>query len=177
MQKYITYTTSKIKEENRSAFEFTKVVVRFWLGLTKLLQWCYMRVMGFEIINFAIVCSMTWWCHQMKTFSVLLDICAGNSPVTGEFPTQRPVTRSFDVFFDLHLNKQLSKQLWGWWFETPSHLLSRHCNEMFKMTSKPTYQWPFVREIQVLTEKVSPCHDIITVIEAILNLLTPGRFE
>ena len=32
---------------------------------------------------------------------VLLTICAGNSPVTGEFPTQRPVTRSFDVFFDL----------------------------------------------------------------------------
>ena len=28
----------------------------------------------------------------------------------GEFPTQRPVTRSFDVFFDLRLNKRLSKQ-------------------------------------------------------------------
>ena len=36
----------------------------------------------------------------------------------GEFPTQSPVTRSFDVFFDLRLNKRLSKQLWGWWFET-----------------------------------------------------------
>ena len=33
-------------------------------------------------------------------------------------PTQRPVTRSFDVFFDLRLNKRLSKQSWGWWFET-----------------------------------------------------------
>ena len=52
----------------------------------------------------------TWWRHQMETFSVLLAICAGNSPVPGEFPTQRPVTRSFDVFFDLCLNKQLSKQ-------------------------------------------------------------------
>ena len=40
----------------------------------------------------------------------LLAICAGNSPVTGEFPAQRPVTRSFDVFFDLRLNKRLSKQ-------------------------------------------------------------------
>ena len=38
---------------------------------------------------------------------------------TGEFPTQRPVMRSFDVFFHLRLNKQLSKQSWGWWFETP----------------------------------------------------------
>ena len=45
----------------------------------------------------------------METFSVLLALCVGNSPVTGEFPAQRPVTRSFDVFFDLHLNQQLSK--------------------------------------------------------------------
>ena len=43
-----------------------------------------------------------WWRHQMETFSALLAICAGNSPVPGEFPAQRPVTRSFDVFFDLH---------------------------------------------------------------------------
>ena len=42
-----------------------------------------------------------WWRHQMETFSALLAICAGNSPVPGEFPTQRPVTQSFDVFFDL----------------------------------------------------------------------------
>ena len=34
----------------------------------------------------------TWWRHQMETFSALLAICAGNSPVPGEFPTQRPVT-------------------------------------------------------------------------------------
>ena len=70
-----------------------------------------------------------WWRHQMETFSALLAICAGNSPVHGEFPAQRPVTRSFDVFFDLHLNKRLSKQSWGWWFETPSHPLWRRCNE------------------------------------------------
>ena len=46
----------------------------------------------------------------METFSALLAICAGNSPVTSEFHAQRPVTRSFDVFFDLRLNKRLSKQ-------------------------------------------------------------------
>ena len=61
--------------------------------------------------------STTWWRHQMETFSALLAICAGNSPAPGEFPAQRPVTRSFDVFFDLHLNKRLRKQSWGWWFE------------------------------------------------------------
>ena len=60
----------------------------------------------------------------------LLAICAGNSPVTGEFPTQRPVTRSFDVLYDLRLNEQLSKQSWGWWFETPSSQLWRHSNEL-----------------------------------------------
>ena len=45
----------------------------------------------------------------MESFSALLAICAGNSPVTGEFPAQRPVTRNFDVFFDLRQNKRLSK--------------------------------------------------------------------
>ena len=65
---------------------------------------------------------------KWKKNSALLAICAGNSPVTGEFTAQRPVTRSFDVFFDLHLHKRLSKQSWGWWFETPSRPLWRHCN-------------------------------------------------
>ena len=58
---------------------------------------------------------------------MLLAICAWNSPVTGEFPAQRPVTRSFDAFLNLHLNKRLCKQ-WGWWFETPSRPLWRHCH-------------------------------------------------
>ena len=70
----------------------------------------------------------TWWRHQMETFFALLALCAEKSPVTGGFPSQRPVTRSFDVFFDLRLNKRLSKQSWGWCFETPSCSLWRHCN-------------------------------------------------
>ena len=45
----------------------------------------------------------------METFSALLALCAGTSPVTRELPAQRPVTRNFDVFFDLSLNKRLSK--------------------------------------------------------------------
>ena len=45
-----------------------------------------------------------------KHFAALLALCAGNSPVTDEFPAQRPVTRGFDVFFDLRVNKRLSKQ-------------------------------------------------------------------
>ena len=42
----------------------------------------------------------------MEAFPALLAICAENSPVSGEFPAQRPVTQSFDVFFDLRPNKQ-----------------------------------------------------------------------
>ena len=55
------------------------------------------------------IAAPSWCRHQMETFSALLAICAGNSPVPGEFRTQRPVTRSLGVFFDLRLNKRLSK--------------------------------------------------------------------
>ena len=65
-------------------------------------------------------------------FRVTGNICAGNSPVSGEFPAQRPVTRSFRVFFDLRLNKRLSKQSRGWWFETPSRSLWRQRNVNMK---------------------------------------------
>ena len=73
--------------------------------------------------------DVTWRRHQMETFSALLDIYVGNSPVPGEFTAQRPVTRSFDVFFDLRLNKRLSEQSSGWWFETLSCPLWRHRND------------------------------------------------
>ena len=62
-----------------------------------------------------------------KHFRVTGPLC-GEFTGTGESPSQRPVTRSFDVFFDLRLNKRLRKQPWGWWFETPSCSLWRHCN-------------------------------------------------
>ena len=60
------------------------------------------------------------------TFSALLAFWAGNSPITGEFPPQRPVTRSFNVLFDLYLNDRLNRQSWGLWLETPSCSLWRH---------------------------------------------------
>ena len=73
---------------------------------------------------------MKWWRHQTETFSALQALCAGNSRVSGEFPSQRPVTRSFDIFFELRPNKRLSKQSWGWWFESPLHSLWRQWNDM-----------------------------------------------
>ena len=51
------------------------------------------------------------------------------------FPCYWPVTRSFDIFFDLRLNQRFSKQSWGWWFEAPSRPLCRHCNGFHLMTS------------------------------------------
>ena len=51
------------------------------------------------IKNFPHQTCKSWWRHQMETFSALLAICAGNSPVSGEFSVQTPVTRSFDVSF------------------------------------------------------------------------------
>ena len=55
----------------------------------------------------------TWWRPQMESFSALLVLCAGNLPLTGEFPSQKPVTGSFDIFFDLCLNKRLSKHIFA----------------------------------------------------------------
>ena len=82
---------------------------------------CIQIVQGFDwelLLALSVYFSTTqnvvaWWRHQMETFSALLALCAGSSPVTGQFPSQKPVTRSLGVFFDLHLNKRLSKQSWG----------------------------------------------------------------
>ena len=105
---------------------------------------CYCRpCKGQEI---ALNCTDRWFGLSVSLFrSAFLkvifdnDVINGNifrvtDPLQGEFtghrwiPSQRPVTRSFDVFFDLRLNKRLSKQLWGWCFETPQCSLWRHCN-------------------------------------------------
>ena len=66
----------------------------YWIGAQTI-----MRKIS-QIITSTIIA--TWWRHEMETFSALLAL-AGNPPVTGEFPTQRPVARGIDVFFDLRL--------------------------------------------------------------------------
>ena len=70
------------------------------------------------------------------TFSVLLALCEGNPPVTGRFPPQSPVTRSFDIFFDPRLNKRLSKQSRHRCFEMPSRTLWRHYNDTREPSGK-----------------------------------------
>ena len=93
----------------------------FWtaMGLA-MVMWHWSHALRYRYI------AVAWWRHQMETFSVLLDLYAGNSLVTGEFPSQRPVTRRFDVFFDMRLNKRLSKQPRRRLIDTPSSSLWRH---------------------------------------------------
>ena len=78
-------------------------------------------------------CQAITWINMTTSsngniFRVTGPLC-GNSPVTSEFPSQRPVMWSFDVFFDLRLNKCLSIQSGHRWFEMPLCSLWRHCNE------------------------------------------------
>ena len=98
------------------------------LGKIYYQYWFTQRSQQSELVSIRINIR-SWWRHQMGTFSALLAICARNSPVTGELPSQGPVRRSVDVFFDQRLNKRLGKHSWGWWFETPSRSLWRHCND------------------------------------------------
>ena len=98
-----------------------------------------------------------WWRYRMETFSELLALCAGKSPHKGRW-------RGALMFFSaLCLNKRLSKQSWGWWFETPSHPLWRHSDGyryvqyipwnirmgwvLFLAATKQLYEWfsPSVR--------------------------------
>ena len=103
----------------------------------------------------------TWWCHQMETFSVLLAFCVGNSLVIGEIPAQRPVTRSFDVFFDLCLKQHLRKQWRCWWFEKSLCSLWHHCNEdamitKFSISRYYVQQWQQQGINQTLSSQNTP---------------------
>ena len=109
---------------------------------------------NYNTIMFTWLCRVPWWRHQMETFSVLLALCDGNSPVTGEFPSQRPVTRGVGVFFDFRLNKRLNKPSRRRWFEMPSRSLWRQCNgDLFSAECELIPSWhrrtllPFDREM------------------------------
>ena len=122
---------------------FISQIFRFIKSNLSIFDWPAMLMVGQWLYfpNFILFIS-SWWRHQMEIYSALLAICAGNTPVTGEFPAQRPVTRSFDVFFDLRVKKRLSKQSRGWSFETLSRPLWRHCN-VFQLPPSSFINGPF----------------------------------
>ena len=89
----------------------------------------------------------------------------------GEFRAQRPVKRSFDVLFDLRLNKRLSKKWWGWWCKTPSYSLWCHCNEIPSAKSQAT-----CNNTLTITLSIMVCFTIITThIRRALSDLTPDN--
>ena len=94
--------------------------------LCSILLWSFCVWLSLSVQNL----TKIWWRHQMETFPALLALCAGNSPVIGEFPTEGPVTRNFDVFFDLRLNKRLSKQSQAGDLRRHQTLKSEVCNNM-----------------------------------------------
>ena len=100
--------------------KYVLIMINHTNSTTKNCIWC----------GFRIECDFhglfQWWRHQMETFFV---------------PAQRSVTRSFDVFFDLRLNERLSKQSWGWWFETPSRPLWRYSNGIPLLTLLWCWWW------------------------------------
>ena len=99
----------------------------FTIGLRKAQRPCT-ELRGYVYSHRLSICLMT---SSNGNIYALLALCEGNPPVTGGFPAQRLVTRSFNVLFDQRLNKRLSKQSWGWWFEMPLCSLWRHhghCN-------------------------------------------------
>ena len=135
-----TSSAAPLKFENKSfhptGYNWCKYLSTIGLKLihvSKRSLWCEMNIESLHIRCYLAVDlakrDNTWWRHKMETFSALLALCAGTSPVTGEFPSQRPVRQSFDVFFGLRLNELLSKQSWAWWSETLPCPVSRHCNE------------------------------------------------
>ena len=122
-------------------------------------------------------------------FRVTGHLC-GNSPVSGEFPAQRPVMRSFDVFFDLHPNERLSKQWWGLWFGTSSCPLWRHLNDkkwpldVFFCTLNIIVIWLGWLKLPITIECLCNMHDNNIVISIFLSevfdtlfCLVPRRHE
>ena len=127
-----------INFSNKNFFSWAQLICHYNPGVlprflrTSLIHYkdVIMSAMAFQIYNLTIVYSSVFSGADRRKHqsSALLAICAGNSPVSA----QRPMTRSFDVFFDLSLNNRLCKQWWGWWFEMPPRSLWCHYNFTFR---------------------------------------------
>ena len=115
--------SKSFQEKNCEARELWFIVLAVWL--------IWYRWFSATSVHYKYSSCRYWtpWKRlKMETFSVWLTLCEGNPPVTCGFPSQRPVTQSFGVFFDLRLNKRLSNQSRRWRLKTLSHPLWRRCN-------------------------------------------------
>ena len=132
------------------SFIFVSSAFTIEMVYLKIIQMCPVR--STHDLNGEPMLISSWWRHQMITFSALLAHCEGNPPIIGGFPSQRPVTPSFDVFCDMRLNKRLRKQSRRRWFETPSPSSWRHCNDVY---------WNFGNNLQRKSIKIHFSRKII----------------
>ena len=134
MRQKVKFSVTAVDEYYHNEYLYKRIDVYY----------CFVRLtivkgISVETSLLCIRCKHTWpclrWCGTMgmmmssngNIFRITGPLC-GEFTGPGEFPAQKPVTRSFDVFFDLRPNKWLCEQPWGWWFETPSWSLWRLCN-------------------------------------------------
>ena len=94
-------------------------LLRCWRGNGGITWTKQTRSMVPNAANLSRYVRYPWWRHRMETFSALLALCTGNATVTSEFLSQRPVTQSFGVFFDLRLQPRIGlthfDTLWHIW--------------------------------------------------------------
>ena len=129
--------------------KFGKICMKWWQKIVENVErpfnTCFWLLnMWLQLLVMSTICQSVCCSHLMSlsngNISRVTGPLCGEFTGPGEYPTQRPVTRSFVVFFDLRLNKQLSKQPWGWWFDTPSVSLWHQCNDL--PTLRPSSNWP-----------------------------------
>ena len=111
-------------------WQFVPDIQKAWVLTYNWAQW------RTRFISIDLMWPVSSWRYAVYHIHMIFDGLR-HDDVIKEFPSQKPVTRSFDVFFDLCLNKRWRKQSWGRWFETPSHSLWRHCNANHLQLSKP----------------------------------------
>ena len=140
---------------------FDPILTRFW--------WVAFSNSSFEPFDILtswslgdVAVFLTWWRHQIETYSALLAICAGNSPVSPvNSPHKGQWRGALMFFFDLRISTRLNKHSWGWWLETPSRPSWRHRNKLviFKLISRLdilsiSYEIALKRKPQDLTDDI-----------------------
>ena len=97
--------------------------------------------LGYTAVGANILACVLLMTPSNGNIPALLVLCERNPPVTGGFPSQGPVRLSFDVFFDLRLNKRLGKRSNSRWSKTPSRSLLRHFNGITGPIAIPVWSW------------------------------------
>ena len=105
-------------------------------------------------------------------FRVTGPLC-GEFTGPGEFPAQRPVTRSCDVFFDLRPNKRLNKQPWGWWFKTPSWSLWRQWNVVSRDLFWDSFFWYTLQLFILIYKFIASTNTAASAVQRLPGSLNP----